>query len=73
METVATVLYARLRNVLPLCNTLPPELGAGLGDELRAVMVGMLLPIFGLDMAVMLAAGASCSTCKPPPVAAAKH
>jgi GNAT superfamily N-acetyltransferase len=41
--------------------------------RLRAVMVGMLLPIFGLDMAVMLAAGAACSTCKPPLVAAARR
>jgi class 3 adenylate cyclase/tRNA A-37 threonylcarbamoyl transferase component Bud32 len=40
METVATVLYARLRNVLPLCNALPPELGADFADELRAVLSG---------------------------------
>jgi len=38
METVATVLYARLRNVLPLSNALPPELGAEFADELRAVL-----------------------------------
>jgi class 3 adenylate cyclase len=38
METVATVLYARLHNVLPLSGALPPELGAGFADELRAVL-----------------------------------
>src|ERR1700741_2035377 len=40
METVATVLYARLRNLLPLCNALPPEMGADFADELRNVLSG---------------------------------
>ena len=40
METVATVLYARLRNVLPVLNAMPPELGDELADELRAVLGG---------------------------------
>jgi class 3 adenylate cyclase/tRNA A-37 threonylcarbamoyl transferase component Bud32 len=38
METVATILYARLRNVLPTCNAMPPHLSAGFVDELRGVL-----------------------------------
>lgn len=38
METVATVLYARLRNVLPLCKGLTQERGAELAGELRSVL-----------------------------------
>jgi serine/threonine-protein kinase PpkA len=38
LETVATVLYARLRNVLPLCNAMAPERGAELADALRKVL-----------------------------------
>lgn len=38
METVATILYARLRNVLPTCNAMPPHLSASFVDELRAVL-----------------------------------
>jgi class 3 adenylate cyclase/tRNA A-37 threonylcarbamoyl transferase component Bud32 len=37
METL-TILYARVRNVLPVCNAMPAELGAGLGEELRRVL-----------------------------------
>jgi class 3 adenylate cyclase len=38
METVATILYARLRNVLPTCHAMPPQLGAAFADELRSVL-----------------------------------
>ena len=38
METVATILYARLRNVLPTCNAMPPHLSASFVDELRGVL-----------------------------------
>jgi len=38
METVATVVYARLRNVLPACNAMPPQYAAAFTDELRAVL-----------------------------------
>ena len=38
METVATILYARLRNVLPACQAMPPRLSAGFVDELRGVL-----------------------------------
>jgi class 3 adenylate cyclase len=38
METVATVLYARLRNVLPICKGLTPERSAELASELRSVL-----------------------------------
>ena len=40
METVATILYARLRNVLPACNAMPAHLSAGFVDELREVLQG---------------------------------
>jgi len=40
METVATILYARLRNVLPACNAMPAHLSAGFVDELREVLSG---------------------------------
>ena len=38
METVATILYARLRNVVPTSNAMPPHLSAGFVDELRGVL-----------------------------------
>src|SRR5204862_2583222 len=38
METVATVVYARLRNVLPAANAMPPQYAAAFVDELRAVL-----------------------------------
>ena len=38
METVATILYARLHNVLPVCNAMPPQLSAGFADDLREVL-----------------------------------
>ena len=38
METVATVLYARLRNVLPICKGLSPDRSAELASELRSVL-----------------------------------
>jgi class 3 adenylate cyclase len=38
METVATVLYARLRNVLPICRGLDPERSAEFATELRSVL-----------------------------------
>ena len=38
METVATILYARLHNVLPTCNSMPPNLSAGFAHELREVL-----------------------------------
>src|SRR5439155_16927961 len=38
METVATIVYARLRNVLPVCNAMPSQFSAPLADELRGVL-----------------------------------
>lgn len=38
METVATILYTRLRNVLPACNAMPSHLSAAFVDELRSVL-----------------------------------
>ena len=38
MEAVATVLYARLRNVLPICSAMAPERGAELAGALRSVL-----------------------------------
>src|SRR5689334_22703652 len=38
METVATILYARLRNVLPVCTALEPEHNAELAGALREVL-----------------------------------
>lgn len=38
METVATILYARLHNVLPVCNALAPEHNAELAGALRDVL-----------------------------------
>jgi serine/threonine-protein kinase PpkA len=40
MKTVATVLYARLRNAAPLCNAMPPELGSEVMEQLREVLGG---------------------------------
>src|SRR5262249_12701043 len=40
METVATIVYARLRNVLPAANAMPPEHAAAFVDELRGVLTG---------------------------------
>jgi class 3 adenylate cyclase len=38
METVATVLYARLRNTLAICNAMTPERSAEFVTELRGVL-----------------------------------
>ena len=38
METVATIVYARLRNVLPVCNAMPSQFSAPFADELRGVL-----------------------------------
>jgi len=38
METVATIVYARLRNVLPVCNAMPNRFSAPFSDELRGVL-----------------------------------
>src|SRR4051812_20173437 len=38
METVATIVYARLRNVLPVCNAMPSQFSAPFVDELRGVL-----------------------------------
>ncbi len=38
METVATILYARLRNVVPTSNAMPANLSSSFVDELRAVL-----------------------------------
>jgi tRNA A-37 threonylcarbamoyl transferase component Bud32/class 3 adenylate cyclase len=48
METVATILYARLRNVLPACNAMPAHLSAGFVDELREVLRGPIAKQRGL-------------------------
>jgi len=40
METVATIVYARLRNVLPAASAMPPEHAAEFVDELRGVLTG---------------------------------
>ena len=40
METVATIVYARLRNVLPAANAMPPQHAAAFVDELRSVLTG---------------------------------
>jgi tRNA A-37 threonylcarbamoyl transferase component Bud32/class 3 adenylate cyclase len=40
METVATIVYARLRNVLPAANAIPPQHAAAFVDELRGVLTG---------------------------------
>src|SRR5262245_50583852 len=40
METVATIFYARLRNVLPACNAMPPKYASSFVHELREVLVG---------------------------------
>ena len=40
MESVATVLYARLRNVLAICNGMSPERAAALVGELRNILEG---------------------------------
>ena len=38
METVATIVYARLRNVLPVCNAMPSQFSGPFADELRGVL-----------------------------------
>ena len=40
METVATIVYARLRNVLPAASAMPPQFAAAFVDELRSVLTG---------------------------------
>ena len=35
METIATILYARLRNIIPVCNAMPPECGAQFAGDPR--------------------------------------
>lgn len=38
METIATILYARLRNMLPVCNAAARKYGAEFVEELRGVL-----------------------------------
>jgi class 3 adenylate cyclase len=38
MESVVTILYARVRNVLPVCNAMPRSLSAGFADDLRNIL-----------------------------------
>jgi class 3 adenylate cyclase len=40
VQTVAAVLYARLRNVLPVCSAVPGHLGSAFADELREALSG---------------------------------
>jgi len=40
VQTVASVLYARLRNVLPVSSAVPSHLAAGFVDELREALTG---------------------------------
>ena len=37
------------------------------GRRARAILLGVLLPAFALDMALMVAAGAACDSCRPQP------
>lgn len=39
METVATILYARLRNMLPVCNAATRKYGAEFVEELRGILL----------------------------------
>jgi serine/threonine-protein kinase PpkA len=48
METVATIVYARLRNLLPVCNALPPQDGAAFIEELRGALEGPILRHAGI-------------------------
>lgn len=43
----------------------PDAARASAGRRVRALLVGVLLPVFVLDMALMLAAGSACDSCKP--------
>lgn len=38
MDNVVTILYARVRNVLPVCKAMPPDVSAGFADELHKVL-----------------------------------
>ena len=40
MESIATVLYARLRNVLAICNGMAPERASALVGQLRSILEG---------------------------------
>jgi len=40
VESIATVLYARLRNVLAICNGMAPERAAALVGQLRNILEG---------------------------------
>ncbi len=40
MESIATVLYLRLRNVLAICNGMTPERAAALVEQLRSILEG---------------------------------
>ena len=40
MESIATVLYLRLRNVLAICNGMAPERAAALVGQLRSILEG---------------------------------
>src|SRR6478752_6863060 len=42
METFATVLYARFRNVVPIFNTIASERSAELAEALRGVLEGSI-------------------------------
>ena len=38
-----------------------------MGRKLRTLLVGALLPMFGIEMAMMITLGSACSSCKPSP------
>ncbi|HXU41842.1 MAG TPA: protein kinase [Burkholderiales bacterium] len=48
METVATIVYARLRNVLPACEAMPPQFASAFVDELRGVLEGPIGKLRGV-------------------------
>ena len=50
MQTVAAVLYARLRNVLPVCSAVPGHLGGAFADELREALSGPIAKQRGMVM-----------------------
>ena len=46
----------------------PPTQRSPMGHKLRVLLVGALLPAFGIDMALMVAVGTACHSCKPQPL-----
>src|SRR4051812_4753815 len=49
METIATVLYARFRNAMPIFNALSPEESAELAAAMRGVLEGSIAKHNGID------------------------